>query len=50
MADTPDVFVNCPFDADYEPLLHAVLFTVEDCGFRVRCALGGGRFRVGSNR
>ena len=39
MADTPDVFVNCPFDADYEPLLHAVLFTVEDCGFRVRCAL-----------
>ena len=39
MAETPDVFVNCPFDADYEPLLHAILFTVEDCGFRVRCAL-----------
>ncbi|HEU4558676.1 MAG TPA: hypothetical protein VFS20_12540 [Longimicrobium sp.] len=33
------VFINCPFDADYRPLLEAVVFTVYDCGFFPRCAL-----------
>ena len=49
MAESRDVFVNCPFDPDYEPLLDAILFAVEDCGFRVRCALeedDSGRVRI----
>jgi hypothetical protein len=33
-----DVFVNCPFDDQYQPLFRALLFGVLDCGFRVRCA------------
>lgn len=36
----PDqVFINCPFDADYAPLLRAVQFTVLACGFTPRSAL-----------
>lgn len=31
-----DVFVNCPFDAEYEPMFRAIIFTVYACGFRVR--------------
>ncbi|HUQ68927.1 MAG TPA: hypothetical protein VM165_05360 [Planctomycetaceae bacterium] len=34
-----NVFLNCPFDEAYEPLLEATLFTVFFCGFRPRCAL-----------
>jgi len=34
-----NVFVNCPFDADYQPLFQAIVFTIEDCEFRARCAL-----------
>lgn len=34
-----DVFINCPFDQQYQPLLRAVLFAVHDCGFRARSAL-----------
>lgn len=34
-----DVFINCPFDNDYQPLFHALFFAVVACGFRVRCAL-----------
>ncbi len=34
-----DVFINCPFDEDYRPLFHALLFTVTLCGFRARCSL-----------
>ncbi len=34
-----NVFINCPFDIDYKPLLDAIVFTVYDCGFIVRCAL-----------
>ena len=33
------VFVNCPFDAEYLPLFRAVVFTIEWCGYRTRCAL-----------
>lgn len=33
-----NVFVNCPFDSAYEPLLDAIVFTVFDCGFVARCA------------
>lgn len=33
------VFINCPFDAEYAPLLRAVQFTVLACGFMPRSAL-----------
>ena len=39
------VFVNCPFDADYLPLLHAMLFAIHDCGFIARVAVED----IGSN-
>ncbi len=34
-----DVFVNCPFDAQYRPLFEAIVFAILACGFRPRCAL-----------
>ena len=34
-----NVFVNCPFDANYKPLFDAVIFAIHDCGFIPRCAL-----------
>lgn len=34
-----NVFVNCPFDTNYQPLFRAVVFTIQHCGFAVRCAL-----------
>lgn len=33
------VFINCPFDPEYQPLFRAILFTIQDAGFRARCAL-----------
>lgn len=42
------VFINCPFDNDYLPLLQAVAFAVIDCGFSPRLALQevNGRLRL----
>jgi hypothetical protein len=34
-----NVFVNCPFDAQYRPTFDAIIFAVHDAGFRARCAL-----------
>ena len=34
-----NVFINCPFDAPYQPLFRAIVFTVQQCGFAARCAL-----------
>jgi len=34
-----NVFVNCPFDDEYRPLLRAIVFTVLACGFTPRSAL-----------
>jgi hypothetical protein len=34
-----DVFVNCPFDAEYRQLFYAIVFTVVRSGFVARCAL-----------
>ncbi|MET7242811.1 hypothetical protein ABZT49_05540 [Methylobacterium sp. EM32] len=34
-----DVFINCPFDADYAAIFNAIVFTVVRSGFRARCAL-----------
>lgn len=32
------VFINCPFDDEYQPLLEAAVFTIHDCGFLARCS------------
>lgn len=34
-----NVFINCPFDDEYKPLLRALLFSVIDLGFEPRIAL-----------
>lgn len=34
-----NVFINCPFDGDYDEILRAIQFTIIDCGFIPRCAL-----------
>ena len=34
-----NVFLNCPFDSDYNRLFDAMVFAVYDCGFIARCAL-----------
>lgn len=33
------IFVNCPFDKEYLPLMNALLFTIYYCGYVPRCAL-----------
>ncbi|HEX6746093.1 MAG TPA: hypothetical protein VF092_02175 [Longimicrobium sp.] len=33
------VFINCPFDGDYQPLFRALVFAVQYCGFVPRSAL-----------
>lgn len=43
------VFINCPFDADYQPLFRALVFAVHDCGFVARSArevMDGGEARI----
>lgn len=35
---TQNVFINCPFDAEYAPLFQAIVFAVNDAGFRPKCA------------
>ncbi|HBL31022.1 MAG TPA: hypothetical protein DD490_29695 [Acidobacteria bacterium] len=44
-----NVFLNCPFDRDYEPLFEAAVFTIQIAGFKPRCALevsNAGRARL----
>ncbi|MFL6262078.1 MAG: hypothetical protein ACJ76Y_20470 [Thermoanaerobaculia bacterium] len=36
---SPGVFINCPFDLQYQHLFEAIVFAVADCGFQPRCAL-----------
>lgn len=33
-----NVFINCPFDTEYEPMFEAIVFAVNDAGFRPKCA------------
>jgi hypothetical protein len=33
-----NVFINCPFDSDYTPIFEAIVFAVNDAGFRASCA------------
>lgn len=41
MSDAYDlaVFINCPFDAAFQPIFDALVFSAFACGFRPRCAL-----------
>lgn len=44
-----NVFINCPFDKNYQPLMDALIFAIFDCGYTPRCALeedNGGNVRV----
>ena len=34
-----NVFINCPFDKSYLPILEALSFAIHDCGFFVRTAM-----------
>ena len=34
-----NVFINCPFDDEYEVLFDAILFSIYFCGFKPRCAM-----------
>ncbi len=36
---TSSVFINCPFDDLYGPILDVLVFAVFDCGFEPRCAM-----------
>lgn len=40
------VFINCPYDDDYEPLFDALLLTVVTCGFVPRSAVESGSVSV----
>jgi hypothetical protein len=33
------IFLNCPFDPEYQPMFHALVFAAYDCGYRPFCAL-----------
>jgi len=33
-----NVFINCPFDDEYAPLFEAIVFAINDAGFRPKCA------------
>jgi hypothetical protein len=33
------LFINCPFDPEYRPLLHTLIFTVLECGLEPRLAV-----------
>jgi hypothetical protein len=48
-----NVFINCPFDNDYTPLFEAIVFAVQDSGFRPRSArerLDSGEMRLAKLR
>jgi hypothetical protein len=43
------IFINCPFDRNFTPIFHALVFAVQYCGFNPRCALeasNSGEFRL----
>ena len=33
-----NVFINCPFDKEYASIFEAIVFAVNDAGFRPKCA------------
>lgn len=48
-----NVFINCPFDEEYAPMFEAIVFAVQDLGFRPRSArerLDSGEVRLSKIR
>lgn len=44
-----NVFINCPFDDEYQALFYAMIFTIYNCGYFPRCAKeieDGGETRI----
>ena len=44
-----NVFINCPFDDEYQQLFYAMIFTIYNCGYFPRCAMeieDGGETRI----
>lgn len=39
VVEKDSVFINCPFDADYQPVFQSIIFTLAVCGLTPRCAL-----------
>lgn len=39
MSSARDVFVNCAFDTQFQPVFHGIVFAIIRSGFRARCAL-----------
>lgn len=33
------VFINCPFDSDYQPIFEAIVFAIQACEYTPKCAL-----------
>jgi hypothetical protein len=33
------VFLNCPFDPEYQEIFYSIIFAIQNCGFLARCAL-----------
>jgi hypothetical protein len=49
-AKSRSVFINCPFDDPYRPILRAIVFTIILSGYHPRCALDatdGAEIRIG---
>ena len=49
-AAAKDVFINCPFNDKFKPILRAMVFTIILSGYRPRCALDisdGADIRIG---
>src|SRR5438874_2594989 len=38
-APSASVFINCPFDKQYQPIFDAIVFCIAACGFVPRCTL-----------
>ena len=38
-APSASLFINCPFDKQYQPIFDAIVFCVVACGFEPRCTL-----------
>ena len=43
---TKSVFINCPYDSEYEPFRDALFFTIVCCGFIPRSADESGKVSV----
>lgn len=49
VSPSASVFINCPFDEQYQPIFEAIVFCVSACGFAPRCSKelpDGGEVRI----